>query len=94
MTSAWRALIAPSQLNLIAGVELSRWPSVTMIFRIPNLLAPEELEYFTSSLAQAEFVDYKLTAGWHAKLVKNNHQLKHSESQQELKELIKKATQP
>jgi PKHD-type hydroxylase len=62
-----------------------------MIFRIPDLLAPEELEYITSSLAQAEFVDGKLTAGWHAKLVKNNQQLKHSKSQQELKELIKKA---
>ena len=62
-----------------------------MIFRIPDILAPEELEYITSSLAQAEFVDGKLTAGWHAKLVKNNQQLKHSKSQQELKELIKKA---
>jgi PKHD-type hydroxylase len=62
-----------------------------MIFKIPGILAPEELEYITSSLAQAEFVDGKLTAGWHAKLVKNNQQLKHSEFQQELKELIKKA---
>jgi len=62
-----------------------------MIFKIPDILAPEELEYITSSLAQAEFVDGKLTAGWHAKLVKNNQQLKHSEFQQELKELIKKA---
>lgn len=62
-----------------------------MIFKIPDILAPEELEYITSSLAQAEFVDGKLTAGWHAKLVKNNQQLKHSGSQQELKELIKKA---
>jgi PKHD-type hydroxylase len=62
-----------------------------MIFKIPDILAPEELEYITSSLADAEFVDGKLTAGWHAKLVKNNQQLKHSESQQELKELIKKA---
>jgi PKHD-type hydroxylase len=62
-----------------------------MIFRIPDILAPEELEYITSSLAQAEFVDGRLTAGWHAKLVKNNQQLKHSDSQQELKELIRKA---
>lgn len=62
-----------------------------MIFKIPDVLAPEELEYITSSLAQAEFVDGKLTAGWHAKLVKNNQQLKHSEFQQELNELIKKA---
>ena len=62
-----------------------------MIFTIPDILAPEELEYISSSLADAEFVDGKLTAGWHAKLVKNNQQLKHSESQHELKELIKKA---
>jgi len=38
-----------------------------------------ELEHHPS-LAQAEFVDGKLTKGWHAKLVKNNQQLKHSES--------------
>lgn len=62
-----------------------------MIFKIPDILAPEELEYITSSLAEAEFVDGKLTAGWHAKLVKHNQQLKYSEFQQELKELIKKA---
>lgn len=61
-----------------------------MIFKIPDILAPEELEYITSSLAQAEFVDGKLTAGWHAKLVKNNQQLKRSDSQQ-VKELIRKA---
>lgn len=62
-----------------------------MIFKIPDILAPEELEYITSSLAEAEFVDGKLTAGWHAKLVKHNQQLKYGEFQQELKELIKKA---
>jgi PKHD-type hydroxylase len=61
-----------------------------MIFKIPDILAPEELEYITSSLADAEFVDGKLTAGWHAKLVKNNQQLKHSESQQNLRNLLKK----
>jgi len=60
-------------------------------FQNLGLSHPEELEYVTSSLAQAEFVDGKLT-GWHAKLVKNNHQLKHNEPKvQELKELIKKA---
>jgi len=59
--------------------------SATMIFKISDFLTPEELEYVTSSLAQAEFVDGKLTAGWHAKLVKNNHQLKHNESREGLK---------
>lgn len=62
-----------------------------MIFKIPDILAPEELKYITSSLAEAEFVDGKLTAGWHAKLVKHNQQLKYGEFQQELQELIKKA---
>ena len=63
-----------------------------MIFKISDFLTPEELEYVTSSLAQAEFVSGKLTAGWHAKLVKNNQQLKYNEPKvQELKEIIKKA---
>ena len=46
-----------------------------MILCIDNVLNPEELQYIRSSLAQAEFVDGKLTAGWHAKLVKDNQQL-------------------
>ncbi|MEL6437840.1 MAG: Fe2+-dependent dioxygenase [Cyanobacteria bacterium J06621_8] len=46
-----------------------------MIFTIQNILNPEELEQVTSSLAGGEFVDGKLTAGWNAKLVKNNQQL-------------------
>lgn len=47
-----------------------------MIFTIPNLLTSEELDSLTQTLGQAEFVDGKLTAGWHAKLVKHNQQLK------------------
>lgn len=47
-----------------------------MIFSIPNLLTPEELLEINTILKPAEFVDGKLTAGWHAKLVKNNQQLK------------------
>lgn len=47
-----------------------------MIFTIPDVLTPEELEQINSSLAEGEFVDGKLTAGWNAKLVKNNQQLK------------------
>jgi PKHD-type hydroxylase len=46
-----------------------------MIFSIPNVLTSEQLEEITSSLSKAEFVDGKLTAGWHAQLVKNNQQL-------------------
>jgi PKHD-type hydroxylase len=47
-----------------------------MIFTISDLLPPEELKEITTILETAEFVDGKLTAGWHAKLVKHNQQLK------------------
>ena len=47
-----------------------------MIFAIPDILSPSELTQIQSGLAQAEFVDGKLTAGWHAKSVKQNQQLK------------------
>lgn len=46
-----------------------------MIFQIPDLLTAEELASITALLAQAELQDGKATAGWHAKLVKNNEQL-------------------
>lgn len=47
-----------------------------MLFRIPQVLSPEDLTQISDVLAVAEFVDGKLTAGWHAKAVKNNQQLK------------------
>ncbi|MEO1802339.1 MAG: Fe2+-dependent dioxygenase [Cyanobacteria bacterium J06629_2] len=46
-----------------------------MIFTIHDVLNPEELKSIGSSLSEGEFVDGKLTAGWNAKLVKNNEQL-------------------
>jgi PKHD-type hydroxylase len=46
-----------------------------MIFSIPNVITKQEVDKITSSLAEGEFTDGKLTAGWHAKLVKNNQQL-------------------
>lgn len=46
-----------------------------MIFCIDQILTPEELGSIHDSLAKATFVDGKLTAGWHAKLVKENQQL-------------------
>ena len=60
-----------------------------MIFTIPNILNASQLAQITASLAKAEFVDGKLTAGWHAKLVKNNQQLKPKSPQiQPLKDQI------
>ena len=46
-----------------------------MIFSLPNVITKQEVNKITSSLAESEFSDGKLTAGWHAKLVKNNQQL-------------------
>ncbi len=59
-----------------------------MIFSIDRILSPDELNEIKQVLSQAEFVDGKLTAGWHAKLVKNNQQLKTGTSYQELKTKI------
>ena len=47
-----------------------------MIFEIADVLSSEELTDIISTISKGEFVDGKLTAGWHAKLVKNNQQLK------------------
>lgn len=62
-----------------------------MIFSIDQILSPDELTEIREVLSQAEFTDGKLTAGWHAKLVKNNQQLKAGVSQTELKAKIKSA---
>lgn len=62
-----------------------------MIFSIDHILSPDELNDITKVLSKAEFVDGKLTAGWHAKLVKNNQQLKAGTSQKELKAKIRTA---
>jgi PKHD-type hydroxylase len=59
-----------------------------MIFSIDNIISPDELTEIKQVLAQAEFVDGKLTAGWHAKLVKHNQQLKAGTSQRQLKTKI------
>jgi PKHD-type hydroxylase len=62
-----------------------------MIFTISDLLPPEELKEITTILETAEFVDGKLTAGWHAKLVKHNQQLKTGTSATQLKAKIETA---
>ena len=61
-----------------------------MIFTINQILSPDEITEIEQVLEQAEFIDGKLTAGWHAKLVKNNQQLK-AGTQNELKTKIRAA---
>ena len=62
-----------------------------MIFSIEQVFSPDELAEIRQVLDRAEFIDGKLTAGWHAKLVKNNQQLKAGTSQKELKTKIRNA---
>ncbi len=58
-----------------AGAIADSCSSVPMRLQIPNVLTPEELTTITTTLAAAEFVEGKRTAGWHAQLVKENQQL-------------------
>lgn len=63
-----------------------------MIFTLDNILTKDELKFIVDSLEKADFVDGKTTAGWHAKVVKNNRQLKKDVSYgQDLRELVKTA---
>lgn len=63
-----------------------------MIFSIESVLTDAELELVVNTLEKVEFVDGKATAGWHAKLVKNNTQLnKKSTHAQELQALIQRS---
>ena len=60
-----------------------------MIFSIEQIFSPDELAEIRQVIGKAEFVDGKLTAGWHAKLVKNNQQLKNGTSQKELQAKVR-----
>jgi PKHD-type hydroxylase len=60
-----------------------------MFLVIDNVLTPEELDTLVTKLDKANFIDGKTTAGWYAKLVKNNIQLDRSDPYtQELNQII------
>ncbi|AFZ32146.1 PKHD-type hydroxylase ybiX [Gloeocapsa sp. PCC 7428] len=59
-----------------------------------DVLTADELAQITAKLKDAEFVDGKLTAGWHAKQVKNNTQISvNSVITQELRPIVHQALQ-
>ena len=61
-----------------------------MIITLENVISETEITEIQRDLSNAEFIDGKLTAGWHAKLVKNNSQLKrNSKAEQTLSAFIK-----
>lgn len=64
-----------------------------MIFTIPDLFSPSAVAAMREPLMAADWVDGKMTAGWHAKAVKHNQQLdaKHSAAQS-LTDQVRQAT--
>lgn len=63
-----------------------------MIFTIADLLSPEERHRLVSTLKEAEFIDGTLTAGWYAKQVKHNQQLKRGSAvEKSLRRLVEQA---
>lgn len=65
-----------------------------MLLCIADVLAPEELRAIVAKLESANFVDGKITAGWHARLVKHNAQLDSNAAiAPELKQLVLAALQ-
>jgi len=60
-----------------------------MILCIGNVLSTAELQQILSLLSDADFADGALTAGWNARLVKNNRQLpKGSLQQRQIQQII------
>lgn len=47
-----------------------------MLFKIPDVLSAEQRVELLTQLKEADFIDGKATAGWYAKQVKQNQQLK------------------
>jgi PKHD-type hydroxylase len=63
-----------------------------MIISIANVLSPEELAVLEAQLTDRQFIDGKVTAGWHARLVKHNTQLPSSDpAMPQLRELVQQA---
>ncbi|PZU92995.1 MAG: Fe2+-dependent dioxygenase [Leptolyngbya sp.] len=61
-----------------------------MIVCIADVLSPDEVAQIKAGLAQAEFVPGAATAGWHAKLVKQNEQAA-KQAAEPLKAVVQKA---
>jgi PKHD-type hydroxylase len=65
-----------------------------MIFCLEQVLKPTELEDISIVLKKSDFINGQETAGWHAKLVKNNQQLSQkNQAYSRLFELVKNALQ-
>ena len=59
-----------------------------MILNVPGVLSPEKLAEVLAIKDTLEFVDGKATAGWHAKLVKENRQAAASEALEAAQKIV------
>ena len=59
-----------------------------MLLVLENLLLPEDLQYIESLIADARFAPGVDTAGWHAKLVKNNQQMEPGDAEKKIHQVI------
>ncbi|MEO0456543.1 MAG: Fe2+-dependent dioxygenase [Cyanobacteria bacterium P01_A01_bin.114] len=59
-----------------------------MRFKIPDLLSAEQRAELLTQLKTAEFIDGKATAGWYAKQVKHNQQLKADDAKAPREQII------
>ena len=59
-----------------------------MIFRVADVLSPEKIAEFWQLKDALEFVDGKATAGWHAKLVKQNRQASASDALEAVQKIV------
>ena len=62
-----------------------------MIICLAGVLSERELEHLGESLARLEFVDGAATAGWHARQVKRNRQLRSGPGTGALQDMIEAA---
>ncbi len=62
-----------------------------MIVCIASVLSPEQLAEVRGLLAQGHYVDGRQTAGWHARLVKNNRQLAANDPARAAGDIVRKA---
>lgn len=63
-----------------------------MILPIANILTSDQVDIMTARLAAATFQDGRATAGWHARLVKNNDQLSGTDpAQTDLRHMVEQA---
>ena len=62
-----------------------------MIVPIAQVLSPAQLEEVRARLDQGTYVDGKQTAGWHARLVKDNQQAAASDSARQAGDIVREA---